>query len=824
MDQILLAASPKLKSYLVNLDDFEMGKCIGEGAFGKVYRGLHRPTQRDCAVKILIVQKLEGRDKLDFIREISVLAECNDFCLLPFIGWSAAPTYSIITEFVSNGSLFNALRKKEGSPNLTPTNKTIIMYGIAYGMLFLHQKGVIHRDLKSLNILLDENLYPKVCDFGLSRIVGEEQALMTQDIGTPHWMAPELFESTDYTNKVDVYAYGMLLWELITGASPYRGKTAIQIAVAVCQHQERPALPNTISHDMRRFIDACWHQYPKKRPTFSKIVKVFEKKGVYFPDTDMNLVDLFLERIREFNNPGIPLSKIPNMPLSKIPNSSMNSQLPVSSRLSSQPKSRSSRSGSISENNINLILKIDDPNYKTNFKNILNLLKPDNILDFYRALIPIFNNNNNTSDLILTFLLKQLYILILNNSNYLDIFIKSELFLSLPNNRRSTASDILNILYLIFSKNPLYFNDKIIEYFSPLTDLFPNKVLKILHMLSLQLNNLSNNWIIFNSILNLSPRFLTGSSSIQYIQLLWMLMSYFPQFIQEKFSEVQSILINSLNQNSIPLAEISFSLLCILSQSNILVPNEIIHKCLITQGFENSALSYLLFHRTIFQPDEQIINDLINNSNKQISLLLLLSFSSKIENYNFFFPNNEGKWLIDGRMNFQNSFKILLNFFKFSQLILFLIKIPQFNNWLSSILEFQIEIYFDFSSILIYKLINSQDFILQLKSVNFFKIYIDFLIKIQTESIILTSLYSIDSLLRKYYIDEFNFLIPFLIKLLSKVDNLTLPALSTLTCLSQHKESLLFIKQYNELTLIINHYEQFNTFKPYIDILKSNLN
>ena len=297
-NELIAEASPRLRQFLVSLDEFQQSRVIGEGAFGQVYLGVHKPTGTECAIKLLFAQQLKEKDKIDFLRETSVMADCNDLFLLPCMGWTATPPYAIITQFSPNGSLFDALRGKPGTPELTPTLKTIIMIGVAHGMMALHKKKVIHRDLKSLNILLDERCFPKVCDFGLS-IVDSEVAIKTRDIGTPHWMAPELFESTDYTNKVDVYAYAITMWELLTGSTPYKGKTAVQIAVAVCQHGERPAFPKGAPKDICSFIRACWNQNPAKRPSFKQIYNLLSKRTIVFPGTDMNELDFFFQQIEE---------------------------------------------------------------------------------------------------------------------------------------------------------------------------------------------------------------------------------------------------------------------------------------------------------------------------------------------------------------------------------------------------------------------------------------------------------------------------------------------------------------------------------------------
>jgi hypothetical protein len=171
------------------------------------------------------------------------------------------------------------------------------MVGIARGMLALHRQQMVHRDLKSLNILLDDELYTKVCDFGIARFLGEHEVGCTKNVGTPHWMAPEIFESRAYTSKVDVYAFGMLVWEMLTEGVPFKGKDGFQVAIAVARNRERPPLPEDGPRDLRDFIALCWDHEPSVRPTFSQIVRKLCQGLVLFGVDNADSVFEFLAKI-----------------------------------------------------------------------------------------------------------------------------------------------------------------------------------------------------------------------------------------------------------------------------------------------------------------------------------------------------------------------------------------------------------------------------------------------------------------------------------------------------------------------------------------------
>jgi serine/threonine protein kinase len=207
-----------------------------------------------------------------FRREIFTLTTLNHPSILKLLGYTNQPPFCLVTEFMSNGSLFDVLKSKQGG--LTPTDRTVIALDIARGMEYMHERNMIHRDLKSLNILLDDNRRARICDFGLVRL--KSLAPLTGLIGTPQWMAPEILMcSTYYDVKVDVFSFGIVLWELLTGEIPYRDIPVEKLGYLVVQEELRPEIPKVTPPSLAHLIDACWSPDPKQRPTFTMIINFF---------------------------------------------------------------------------------------------------------------------------------------------------------------------------------------------------------------------------------------------------------------------------------------------------------------------------------------------------------------------------------------------------------------------------------------------------------------------------------------------------------------------------------------------------------------------
>eukprot|EP01133_Synstelium_polycarpum_P011935 gene11935-13910_t len=206
---------------------------LGEGTFGVVYKGAWRGST--VAIKQIKINEDVTNQVLDeFRKELTILSKLrHPNIVLLMAACTQPPNLCFVTEFLNGGSLYDTLHSKKIRMNM-PLYKKLAQQ-IAQGMNYLHLSGVIHRDIKSLNLLLDENMNVKICDFGLSRLKSKSTA-MTKSIGSPIWMAPELLVGEDYTEKVDVYAFGIILWELGTGELPYSGLDSVQLALAVATH------------------------------------------------------------------------------------------------------------------------------------------------------------------------------------------------------------------------------------------------------------------------------------------------------------------------------------------------------------------------------------------------------------------------------------------------------------------------------------------------------------------------------------------------------------------------------------------------------------
>lgn len=255
---------------------------VGSGSFGDLFRGSY--CSQDVAIKVLKPERISTDMLKEFAQEVYIMRKIRHKNVVQFIGaCTRPPNLCIVTEFMSRGSLYDFLHRQKGVFKLPSLLKVAI--DVSKGMNYLHQNNIIHRDLKTANLLMDENELVKVADFGVAR-VQTQSGVMTAETGTYRWMAPEVIEHKPYDQKADVFSFGIALWELLTGELPYSYLTPLQAAVGVVQKGLRPTIPKNTHPRISELLQRCWQQDPKERPAFSEIIEILQHIAKEVNDVD----------------------------------------------------------------------------------------------------------------------------------------------------------------------------------------------------------------------------------------------------------------------------------------------------------------------------------------------------------------------------------------------------------------------------------------------------------------------------------------------------------------------------------------------------------
>ncbi|BFU20688.1 protein tyrosine kinase domain containing protein [Entamoeba histolytica HM-3:IMSS] len=267
-------------SYKLNINDITTYQPpIGEGTFGIVYKGHWRSL--DVAVKIIKTDIVSIADLIQpFTEEVKLLEKLRSSCIVSFIGYCAdEETVCLVLEFCPLGSLKKYLQSMPTSVHL----KLRFCQDISRGMLYLHENNIIHRDLKTDNVLvLSDNPYDavvcKVSDFGTSKCFIEQSNLKEKkDIGTPMYMAPEIHSEGILKLKSDVFSFAVCMLEIWLGKPPYSSDefpNAESIFRFVCAGKRLHIPKKCLYHDM---IKKCWKGTVDSRPSFKEIEEYFEE-------------------------------------------------------------------------------------------------------------------------------------------------------------------------------------------------------------------------------------------------------------------------------------------------------------------------------------------------------------------------------------------------------------------------------------------------------------------------------------------------------------------------------------------------------------------
>lgn len=270
---------------------------IASGAFGVLYRGTY--CGQEVAIKVLKTGEKSSEEEVyrEFSQELSILRKVRHRNIVQLIGaMTKVPRLCLVTEFMRGGSVLQFLHKH--AP-LKLAQLIKLSSGVALGMDYLHKVNVIHRDLKTANLLMDENEVVKVADFGVARVKAMDGSSMTAETGTYRWMAPEVISHQYYNHKCDVFSYGILLWELVSGGDiPYPGYTPLQAAVGVVQRGLRPTIPPSCHPVVAQVMQYCWQPDPSSRPEFEQIVELLKHT-----DTPVEVAEVkgFFHRLRQIS-------------------------------------------------------------------------------------------------------------------------------------------------------------------------------------------------------------------------------------------------------------------------------------------------------------------------------------------------------------------------------------------------------------------------------------------------------------------------------------------------------------------------------------------
>lgn len=202
---------------LGKVNGFQLLKFLGKGTFGAVYEARREADGRTYAIKKVDTRRMTTKERAEAVNEIRVLASvAGDHVITFYEAFVENEVLYIVTELASNGDLLGFLKNKRRAGHLPEATVWSFFIQMCLGVKTMHANNILHRDLKAANVFLCSNTFVKLGDLGVAKVLKHDQALASTQVGTPYYVAPEVWRNKAYNSKCDMWSLGCLLYELCT--------------------------------------------------------------------------------------------------------------------------------------------------------------------------------------------------------------------------------------------------------------------------------------------------------------------------------------------------------------------------------------------------------------------------------------------------------------------------------------------------------------------------------------------------------------------------------------------------------------------------------
>ncbi|XP_064442217.1 serine/threonine-protein kinase Nek5 isoform X2 [Mirounga angustirostris] len=255
------------------MDNYDLIKAIGEGAFGKAFLAKGKSDSKHCVIKEIDFAKMPIQEKEASEKEVILLAKMKHPNIVTFFSsFQENNRLFIVMEYCDGGDLMRRIHRQRGV--LFSEDQILSWFvQISLGLKYIHDRKILHRDIKAQNIFLSKNgMVAKLGDFGIARVLNNSMELARTCVGTPYYLSPEICQNKPYNNKTDIWSLGCVLYELCTLKHPFEGNNIHQLVLRICQAHFAPISPR-FSRDLQALISQLFEVSPRDRPSINSILK-----------------------------------------------------------------------------------------------------------------------------------------------------------------------------------------------------------------------------------------------------------------------------------------------------------------------------------------------------------------------------------------------------------------------------------------------------------------------------------------------------------------------------------------------------------------------
>mmetsp|Transcript_2232 Transcript_2232/g.6734 ORF Transcript_2232/g.6734 Transcript_2232/m.6734 type:complete len:590 (+) Transcript_2232:71-1840(+) len=256
----------------MSIKDFQLKKFLGKGSYGSVYMAIRQSDGKQYAIKKVDTRRMNNKERAEAVNEIRVLASVGGPFNIRFLeAFVDADVLYIVTEFAGHGDLFGWLKTKKGRGPLKEQTVWSYFLQMCLGLQSLHDKRILHRDLKSANVFMMSDKHIKLGDFGVAKVLKTADALARTQVGTPYYVAPEVWKNKPYNHKCDVWSLGCLLYELLAYKPPFDSNSMDGLARKVMRGRYEP-ISAAYSQDMHALVAKLLVVEQKQRPSIEQLL------------------------------------------------------------------------------------------------------------------------------------------------------------------------------------------------------------------------------------------------------------------------------------------------------------------------------------------------------------------------------------------------------------------------------------------------------------------------------------------------------------------------------------------------------------------------
>lgn len=255
------------------MDDYEVVKTIGEGAYGRAVLCTHKESKSQVVIKEISMNNLSAKEQKEARKETNILGLLNHPNIIGYKGsFMQNGTFHIIMDYADGGDLFQQIQEAKGKH--FPEDKILEWFvQICLALKHIHDRKILHRDIKCQNIFLTKNGVVKMGDFGIAKVLDHTSQFCKTAIGTPYYLSPEICQGKNYNAKSDIWSLGCVLYELCTLQHAFDSNCMNGLIMKILRAKHAP-IPYYYSTNLRNLVDNMLQKLPSKRPTINAILKL----------------------------------------------------------------------------------------------------------------------------------------------------------------------------------------------------------------------------------------------------------------------------------------------------------------------------------------------------------------------------------------------------------------------------------------------------------------------------------------------------------------------------------------------------------------------